>query len=73
MFNALCMYYFKPSAVVEPEPYVVVWFQSGFPIAIRNVSAWIMDENFLTFYDKNNTVITKFKAEEVHGVVEKRG
>ncbi|MDO5805427.1 MAG: hypothetical protein Q4Q51_03720 [Eubacteriales bacterium] len=73
MFNALCMYYFKPSAVVEPEPYVVVWFQSGLPIAIRNVSAWIMDENFLTFYDKNNTVITKFKAEEVHGVVEKRG
>lgn len=72
MFNALCMYYFKPSTVVEPEPYVVVWLQSGLPITIGSVSAWIMDENFLTVYDKNNTVLAKFKSEEVQGVVEKR-
>lgn len=72
MFNALCMYYFKPSTVVKPEPYVVVCLQSDLPIKIGSVSAWIMDENALTFYDKNNTVLAKFKAEEVQWVVEKR-
>lgn len=75
LFTALCKYYFKPKAVAEPkpEPYVDVWLQSGLPIAISNVSSWVLDENLLTVYDKNNTVIAKFNAEEVQGVVEKKG
>jgi len=73
MFNALCQYYFKPIAAVEPkpEPYIEVLLSGSLPMPIKNASRWQWNGDLLAVYDESNTVLAAFPVEDVLGVVRK--